>query len=109
MSDHDEHGCRSRDWYAVHDHMPGPNKEWVTKVTGVVTTPTDGWTVELRLHEPPGINPEDLLLDLVCIPRSDGAADVLTDHDVAFSQPGEYEYKTASVIGHTSVLVEHPH
>jgi hypothetical protein len=52
-----------RDWYAWHNRQPpGPQTLYVT---GVCTVPDTGWTVELRRHEPQGINPKVLLLDLV--------------------------------------------
>jgi hypothetical protein len=104
----DEPRCTSKDWNAIHDHMPGPNKEWATTVSGVVTAPTSGWSVDLRKHEPQGINPWDLLLDLICTPPADSANDVLEDHNVEFVGPGEYEYLTVTVIGHQVIEVQHP-
>ena len=104
----DEPRCTSKDWYAIHDHMPGPDKEWATRITGTVTAPTGGWTVKLQRHEPQGINPWDLLLDLICTPPSNSGTDALEDHPVEFIEPGEYEYLTATVIGHQVIEVIHP-
>jgi hypothetical protein len=108
MRPNDQPRCTSRDWNATHDHMPGPDKQWATRVTGTVTTPSSDWTVQLKRHEPQGINPRDLLLDLVCTPPDGTAKDVLTDHEVEFIEPGEDEYLTATVIGHQVIQVIHP-
>jgi hypothetical protein len=51
------------DWTAVHDRQPpGPP---VLTVRGACTFPTPDFSVELRRHEPQGINPRDLLLDRI--------------------------------------------
>jgi hypothetical protein len=56
------------------------------RVTATCTTRTGGHRVELRRHVPPGINPDDLLLDLVVTPPSGSSTDALTDVDVVFQE-----------------------
>ena len=56
-----------RDWSASHDHMPpGPA---TLRVHGTCTFPTTGYEVELRRHEPQGINPADLTVLAFAIER----------------------------------------
>src|ERR671921_935687 len=51
------------DWYAWHDHEPpGPA---TLRVTGKCEFRTTGYKVKLKRREPQGINPKDLLLDLI--------------------------------------------
>lgn len=108
MSSKSEREWSSKDWSAIHDHMPGPDKQWVTRVQGTVTTPTSDWTAELRRREPQGINPWDLLLDLIVTPPSGSSNDVVTDIPVTFEEPGEFEYDSVTVIGEAVIKVEHP-
>lgn len=108
MSAESEREWSTRDWSAIHDHMPGPNKQWATRVEGTVTTPTSGWAAELRRHEPQGINPWDFLLDLIVTPPSGSSSDVITDTPVELDEPGKYEYVTVTVIGEAVIKVEHP-
>ena len=96
----------SRNWVAYLDHMP-PGKS--VRVSGTVTFPTDGYTAVLRPREPQGINPQDLLLDLVVQEPTGGVPDVLTDVDVEYQADTTTDYTTATVIGHASMLVQPIH
>lgn len=51
------------DWYAWINRMPGGPASF--HVTGTVTMPTPGYEVRLVEAAPQGINPKDLILDLV--------------------------------------------
>ena len=71
-----------RDWYAWHDHMPGPGSTPTLHVTGTCTFDTTGYSVELQKHEPQGINPKDLL----------------TDVPVRYDEETAMEYDTVSIV-----------
>ncbi len=96
-----------RDWTAVHDHQPiGPLTLYVT---GVCEMPTPGYTCELTVHEPQGINPKDLLLDLEMTEPSGEQPDVVTPCDVRFEWETDTEYDTVSIIDvQLAISVEHP-
>jgi hypothetical protein len=93
-----EIGCR--DWTARFLRVASGGG--VVLVTGTCTVPTSGHTVELRRHEPQGINPADLLLDLVVSEPSGPAAEVLTD------VPVRYEERTDSGFGTVTILPDGP-
>jgi hypothetical protein len=85
-----------RDWSAHHDHQPpGPP---VLRVRGVCRFPTAGYAVELRRHEPQGINPADLLLDRIVQPPTGPVAQVVTDVEVRWSEETEFEYETVTIL-----------
>lgn len=84
------------DWQAWHDRMPGV--EPTLHVTGECTCPTPGYAVELRVHEPQGINPGDLLLDLVVTPPTDPVPDVLSPCPVTFELQTTAKYDTVTII-----------
>lgn len=70
------------DWYAwVNKMPPGPAS---MHVTGVVQLPTPGFDVSLVPASPQGINPADLILDLVIQPRKGTWPDVITPASVRF-------------------------
>lgn len=76
----------STDWYAWENHMPG--SEQSLHLQGVVMVPTPGYEVRLEPAAPQGINPRELILDLV-IERLDGLwPQVVTRKPVGFSSKG---------------------
>ena len=84
------------DWLAIHDHQPvGPA---TLRVTGKCTMPSPGYTCELSVHKPQGINPSDLLLDLIVNEPSVTEPQVVTPCEVRFEWPTETEYESVSVI-----------
>lgn len=88
-----------RDWYAWHDHMPGPGSTPTLHVTGTCTFNTTGYSAELKKHEPQGINPKDLLLDLVVHEPSGGiAGQAFTDVPVRYDEETTMEYDTVSIM-----------
>ena len=93
-----EIGCR--DWTAR--FLRVATGGGLVLVTGICTVPTSGHTVELRRHEPQGINPADLLLDLVVNEPSGPAAEVLTD------VPVRYEERTDTGFGTVTILPDGP-
>jgi hypothetical protein len=92
------------DWSAWHDRQPvGPS---VLYVRGKCEFPTAGYSVELEYHAPQGINPRDLLLNMVVHEPADPVADVITDVDVNYEEETDFEYDTVTILGYTSVPVE---
>ena len=74
-------------------------------VIGTCTFPTSGYTAELRPSDPQGINPWDLLLDLVVQAPSGPVPDVLTDVDIHYEAEVETEYETVTIFGYPQLLV----
>jgi Domain of unknown function (DUF6438) len=95
-------------WTAWHDHMPpGPS---VLHVQGVCTFGTPGYVVELRRHEPQGINPFDLLLDRIVTPPDGPVTDVVTEVEVRYDEETEFDYQTVTILPDgPSVRVEDVH
>lgn len=95
-------------WSAVHDFMPP--REPRLRVTATCTAPTAGYAYELRRHEPQGINPADLLLDLVVTePGAGGAvAAVVTETEVVYREETGVRYETVTVLpsGPSAIPVE---
>jgi hypothetical protein len=56
-----------------------------------------GTTVKLQKHQPPGIDPTDLLLDLVYTPPDVGLPKI-EDVPVHFEELTDNEYETVSII-----------
>jgi Domain of unknown function (DUF6438) len=96
------------DWAAFHDHMPpGPS---VLRVQGTCRFNTAGYSVELRRHEPQGINPHDLLLDRIVTPPDGPVAQVVTEVDVGYSEETEFDYQTVTILPDgPSIQVEDVH
>lgn len=85
-----------RNWSAWHDHQPpGPQ---TLHVHGECEFPTEGYTVELRKHEPQGINPRDLLLDLIVYEPSGVVAQVITVEEVRYTEETDFEYDTVTIL-----------
>lgn len=99
---------RCRDWYASHDHMPpGPA---TLRVTGICTFPSTGYSVQLRRHEPQGINPRDLLLDKIVIAPTDIVGPAITDVEVRYEETTDFEYDTVTILPDgPSIPVEEVH
>ena len=85
-----------RHWYASHDHMPP--RPATLRVTGVCTFPTGGYSVELRRHEPQGINHRDLLLDKVVTEPTGPVPDVITDVEVRYEEVTDVDYDTVTIL-----------
>ncbi len=84
------------DWYAWVDTMPGGPRSF--HVTGTVKLPSPGWDVRLEPASPQGINPRDLILELIvsrrlqrCPPR---AVNVGARYDL---DPYGSEYSTVTI------------
>lgn len=88
-----EYDCR--DWSAWHDRMPGV--EPTLYVTGECMAPTPEYTCTLRRAEPQGINPRDLLLELVMTPPGGVIPQVLTPCSIRYEEKTSFEYDTVSI------------
>jgi hypothetical protein len=97
-----------RDWSAVHDRQPpGPS---VLRVSGICRFPTAGYSVQLRRHEPQGINPTDLLLDRIVRPPEGPVAKGVTDVEVSYSEETDLDYQTVTLVpGGPSIPVQDVH
>ena len=97
-----------RDWYASHDHMPpGPA---TLRVTGTCTFPSTDYRVDLRRHEPQGVNPRDLLLDKIVIEPSGVVGHAFTDVDVRYEEITDVEYESVTILPDgPSIPVEEVH
>ncbi len=67
-------------------------------VEATCTFPRAGYTVELRRHEPQGINPEDLLLDKVVQEPAGPSAEVITDVHVHYQEETDFDYRTVTIL-----------
>jgi hypothetical protein len=83
-------------WEAWHDRMPGTDA--ALHVTGSCTCPTPGYTLELRKHTPQGINPRDLLLELVTTEPTGVVPEVITQTPVDYHEQTEAEYDTVTIV-----------
>lgn len=88
------------EWEALHDRMPG--KPPTVHVTGACTFPTSGFKAELRYHEPQGINPADLLLDLLVTEPTGPVNEVMTRVEVEFRRETDFKYETATIIDYAT-------
>ncbi|MFP5317083.1 MAG: hypothetical protein ACLGI2_02185 [Acidimicrobiia bacterium] len=90
--------------------LPGPGAgPGQLVVEGECTLPSRGWSVELGRHEPQGINPRDLLLDLTVTPPSpdEVVLPVLTKYPLTYQEETQVLLQTVTVLPHgTSVEVD---
>ncbi len=68
-------------------------------VAGECMAPTPGYTCELLRAEPQGINPRELLLELVMTPPAGEVSEVLTPCSVRYEEKTSSEYDTVSIKG----------
>lgn len=81
--------------------LPGPDAPpGVLTVEGECTLGSTGYTVELVRHEPQGINPRDLLLDLIVTPPSPDIAvlPVLTKYPVKYEEETRTYFQTVTIL-----------
>lgn len=92
------------EWTAHVDRLtPGPG---TLRVTGRLRMPTPGYTLSLSRAAPQGINPRDLLLDLVITPPGGFVAQVLTEAEVGYEEPVEAGFDTVTILpGGPSIAV----
>jgi hypothetical protein len=83
-------------WKAWHDRMPG--KTPTLYVRGTCECPTPGYELTLRRQEPQGVDPMDLLLELVEQAPSGVVPEVLTKTAADYSEPTDMEYQTVSIM-----------
>ena len=86
------------DWYAWHDHEPpGPA---TLRVTGKCEFRTTGYKVKLKRREPQGINPKDLLLDLIVEEPPPGSivGQGFTTEEARYEEETDFEYDTVTIL-----------
>jgi hypothetical protein len=85
---------KCRNFEAIHNRMPGAEPE--LRVTGEIECPTPGYRLELRPHEPQGINPADLMLDLLATAPSGEVPQVVTWESVSYHEKTDFRYTSVS-------------
>jgi hypothetical protein len=70
----------------------------VLTVVGECTLPTAGYSMELRRHDPQGINPRDLLLDLVVHEPTGPVAQVITTLEARYEEETDFEYESVTIL-----------
>lgn len=84
------------------------HQKYELRVTGHVTEPTTGWTVDIERAAPQGINPKVLLLELIERRPTWAAADIVTTHRVRYDEdPPEAEYTQVTIDGAVTIDVHH--
>ena len=83
-------------WSAWHGSRPPAPP--VLTVAGECEFPTAGYSVELRRHEPQGINPRDLLLDLVVHEPTGPVAQVITTVESRYEEETDFEYESVTIL-----------
>lgn len=83
-------------WTAYLDTMPG--KPHVLRVDGTIQFSEGGWSAELRRKVPQGINPQNLLLELVVTEDGPGHTEALTQRPVRYEQTAEPEDITSVTV-----------
>jgi hypothetical protein len=68
-------------------------------VTGECTVGSPGHQCELKIKEPQGTNPADLLLDLVIAEPTSPQPEVMTPCPVRFEYETDARYDTVSIVG----------
>jgi hypothetical protein len=87
---------KCRDWKAWHDRMPGA--EPTLHVTGRCEFPSSGYEVRLKRHTPQGINPRDLLLDVLVTEPTGPVNQVVTELDVSYDEQTDVDYQSATIL-----------
>ena len=83
-------------WKAWHDNQPpGPA---TLHVTGKCTFPTGGYSVELKSHQPQGINPVIYLLDKIVHEPTGNVNQLVTTVDVKFSEKNKAKYSEVHIL-----------
>lgn len=91
-------------WTALLDRRPPGS---VLHVSGSCEFPASGFSVELRRHEPPGVNPRDLLLDKIVKGLTGVAAEVVSRVEVHYDEETSADLETVTILPDgTSIHVE---
>jgi hypothetical protein len=94
-----------QDWTATINTGP-PGGSALLVVTGRCTLPTPGYHCELRRHDPQGVEPSNLLLELIVVEPSGVQPMVRTDYPLRFEIKPVSGYKTVSVLHHPIIYLE---
>jgi len=83
-------------WKAWHDNQPpGPA---TLHVIGKCTFPTSGYSVELKRHEPQGINPQIYILDKIVHTPTGNVSQIVTDVDVKYIEKTKAKYSEVHIL-----------
>ncbi len=84
----------SEDWSAWCDRMPpGPER---LHVKGTIVFPSSGYSAELVRADPQGINPDDLLLNLIISQPQEEGTTAEEKQEVSYSEEGCF--KTVTIL-----------
>jgi hypothetical protein len=87
---------RCGDWKAWHDNQPpGPKTLYVT---GKCTFNTGGYSVQLKPHEPQGINPAIYLMDKIVKEPTGNVNQQITTVDVRYSEKTDRVYSEVNIL-----------
>ena len=75
--------------------LPGPG---VLRVDGECTLPSTGYEIALVRQEPQGVNPQDLLLQLVVTPPTGVIAPVVTTYPVTYEEGTDVYFDTVTIL-----------
>ena len=98
-----------KNWSAVHDFMPPRSGRLVVK--GECTFPTPGYTVKLSKKEPPGYNPNILILErTVTSPTGVPEPDLLTTIEAHYEEVTQSHYEQVQILpDQTTIPVKEIH
>jgi hypothetical protein len=84
------------DWKAWLDRVPGAQP--TLHVTGRCQFPSSGYFVRLERHEPQGINPSNLLLDLVITEPTGPVTQVVTEEEVHYDEEADLDFDSVTIL-----------
>jgi hypothetical protein len=92
------------EWKAWHDTQPpGPKTLYVT---GKCTFPDGGYSVELKPHQPQGINPKIYLMDRIVREPTGKVDHIVTTLDVNYTEKTDATYSEVHILPDTHVPVK---
>jgi hypothetical protein len=92
---HDPPAGECSEWEAWHDRRPGAPPTLI--VTGKCKFPDESYQAKLRRREPQGINPKDLLLELIVTEEPDWE-EMESTLEVRYEEQTDFEYDTVTIL-----------
>jgi hypothetical protein len=92
---HDPPVGECSEWEAWHNRRPGAPPTLI--VTGKCKFPDESYQAKLRRREPQGINPKDLLLELI-VTEEPGWEEMELSLEVRYEEQTDFEYDTVTIL-----------
>jgi len=92
---HDQPAGECSEWEAWHNRRPGAPPTLI--VTGKCKFPDESYQAKLRRREPQGINPKDLLLELI-VTEEPGWEEMEPTLEVRYEEQTDFEYDTVTIL-----------